>query len=62
MNKILSNIKEDVSSIEYRTQLIGRNQRLTNALENTRIKGFLLGVVCTLLVILLPILIYNGGL
>ena len=36
MDKQVKNIKFLVESIEYKTQLIGRNQRLFNAVDQTR--------------------------
>ena len=61
MNKILNNIKQLNESIEYKTQLIGRNQRMLMALEHTRIKGILIGFLITFILVGLPVLFYKGG-
>ncbi|MDD6285261.1 tetrahydromethanopterin S-methyltransferase subunit F [Candidatus Methanosphaera massiliense] len=61
MKKTMNNIGELVDSIEYRAQLIGRNQRLISGVESTRISGILIGFICTLIIVGIPILYYSGG-
>lgn len=61
MKTIMNNIKEITESIEYKTQLIGRNQRLNSGINSTRITGMAIGFLLTLLLIGLPILYYKGG-
>lgn len=61
MKTIMNNIKKVTESIEYKTQLIGRNQRLNSGINNTRITGILIGFILTLIIIGLPILYYKGG-
>lgn len=61
MKTILNNIKEVTESIGYKTQLIGRNQRLTSGVNNTRITGIFIGFILTLIIIGLPVLYYKGG-
>lgn len=62
MKIILNNIKNLTESIEYKTQLIGRNQRLYSGVNNTRILGTVIGFLLTLLIVGIPILFYSGGL
>lgn len=61
MKQIENNMEDVIDSIEYKTQLIGRNQRLIMAVEKTRLKGILLGFILTLIIVGLPILYYKGG-
>ncbi|WP_323737357.1 tetrahydromethanopterin S-methyltransferase subunit F [Methanosphaera sp. ISO3-F5] len=61
MKTIINNIKEVTESIEYKTQLIGRNQRLNSGVHDTRIRGMLIGFMLTVLLVGLPILYYKGG-
>ncbi|MBE6493175.1 MAG: tetrahydromethanopterin S-methyltransferase subunit F [Methanosphaera stadtmanae] len=60
MNKQLKNIKFLVDSIGYKTQLIGRNQRLFIAVDQTR-WGILIGFLFVFIVIGIPIIYYKGG-
>lgn len=62
MKIILNNIRNLTESIEYKTQLIGRNQRLRSGVNNTRILGIIIGFLLTLLIVGIPILFYSGGL
>lgn len=62
MKVILNNIKNLTESIEYKTQLIGRNQRLRSGVNNTRILGITMGFLLTLLIVGIPVLFYSGGL
>lgn len=48
-------IKSTVKDIKYRTQLIGRDQRLFGGLINTRIYGMGLGFIFALLIVGLPV-------
>ena len=57
----MNNIGELVDSIEYRAQLIGRNQRLISGVRSTRITGILIWFICTLIIVGIPILYYSGG-
>lgn len=61
MKSITDNIKEVTSSVEYKTQIIGRNQRLISGVNETRLTGITIGFVLTLLIIGLPLLYYKGG-
>lgn len=61
MKIILNNIRKVTESIEYKTQLIGRNQRLNSGVNSTRLTGMIIGFILTLLIIGLPILYYKGG-
>lgn len=61
MKTILNNIKQLTESIEYKTQLIGRNQRLTAGVNNTRITGIIIGLIITLILVGVPIFFYKGG-
>ena len=47
-------IRSTVKDIKYRTQLIGRDQRLFGGLINTRIYGMALGFIFALLLVGLP--------
>ena len=49
-------IKNTVKDIKYRTQLIGRDQRLFAGLISTRIYGMGLGFIFALLLVGLPII------
>lgn len=49
-------IKKTVEDIRYRTQLIGRDQRLFAGLVNTRIYGMAIGFVFAMLLVGLPVL------
>ncbi len=62
MKIILNNIKNLTESIEYKTQIIGRNQRLVSGVNNTRILGITIGFLLTLLIVGIPLLFYGGGL
>jgi tetrahydromethanopterin S-methyltransferase subunit F len=48
-------IKSTVKDIKYRTQLIGRDQRLFGGLINTRIYGIAIGFIFALLLVGLPV-------
>lgn len=48
-------IKNTVKDIKYRTQLIGRDQRLFAGLISTRIYGMGLGLIFALLLVGLPL-------
>ena len=48
-------IKSTVKDIKYRTQLIGRDQRLFAGLVSTRIYGMGLGFIFALLLVGLPV-------
>lgn len=61
MKTILNNIKQLTESIEYKTQLIGRNQRLTSGVNNTRITGIIVGLIITFILVGVPIFFYKGG-
>ena len=61
MDRILNNIKNLTESVEYKTQLIGRNQRLLSGINDSRITGFFIGFLITLIIVGLPILYYKGG-
>lgn len=52
-------IKNTVKDIKYRTQLIGRDQRLFAGLTSTRIYGMGLGIIFALLLVGLP-LVYKS--
>ena len=52
-------IKNTVKDIKYRTQLIGRDQRLFAGLISTRIYGMGLGLIFALLLVGLP-LVYKS--
>lgn len=49
-------IKKTVEDIRYRTQLIGRDQRLFAGLVNTRIYGMAIGFVFAMLLVGLPVI------
>jgi tetrahydromethanopterin S-methyltransferase subunit F len=49
-------IKSTVKDIKYRTQLIGRDQRLFAGLTSTRIYGMGMGFIFALLLVGLPII------
>ncbi len=49
-------IKNTVKDIKYRTQLIGRDQRLFAGLISTRIYGMGLGFIFALLLVGLPVI------
>lgn len=61
MNRLMNNIKALTESIEYKTQLIGRTQRLKSGVEHTRLKGILLGFIITMIIVAFPIIYYKGG-
>ncbi|MBE6486542.1 MAG: tetrahydromethanopterin S-methyltransferase subunit F [Methanosphaera stadtmanae] len=61
MKNILNNIKKLTDSIEYKTQIIGRNQRLSSGVNNSRI-GIIIGFIVTLIIVGIPIIFYKGGL
>ncbi|RAP51051.1 MAG: tetrahydromethanopterin S-methyltransferase subunit F [Methanosphaera sp. SHI613] len=61
MKKNMENITDIINTVEYKTQLIGRNERLTSGIRETRLKGIVVGFIITCLVILLPIIYYKGG-
>jgi tetrahydromethanopterin S-methyltransferase subunit F len=61
MKHILNNVKQLTESIEYKTQLIGRNQRLVSGVNNTRITGLLIGFVIVVVLIGIPLMYYKGG-
>lgn len=48
-------IRSTVKDIKYRTQLIGRDQRLFGGLINTRIYGMGMGFILALLLVGLPV-------
>jgi tetrahydromethanopterin S-methyltransferase subunit F len=47
-------IRSTVKDIKFRTQLIGRDQRLFGGLINTRIYGIAMGFIFALLLVGLP--------
>lgn len=49
-------IKSTVKDIKYRTQLIGRDQRLFAGITSTRIYGMGMGFIFALLLVGLPII------
>lgn len=49
-------IKKTVEDIRYRTQLIGRDQRLFAGLINTRVYGMAIGFIFAMLLVGLPVL------
>ena len=55
---ILDNIGKLVESIEYKSQLIGRKERLVCGVEKTRFKGILIGFIITLFIVGLPFISY----
>ncbi len=61
MKNRLNNIKKLTESIEYKTQIISRNQRLISGVNNTRLTGILIGFILTIIIVGLPILFYKGG-
>lgn len=61
MKTILTNIKNLTESIEYKTQIIGRNQRLVSGVNNTRITGIAIGFIITIILVGVPIIFYKGG-
>jgi tetrahydromethanopterin S-methyltransferase F subunit len=61
MKKNMENITDIINTVEYKTQLIGGNERLTSGIRETRLKGIVVGFIITCLVILLPIIYYKGG-
>jgi len=61
MKTIMNNIKELTRSIEYKTQLLGRNQRLISGINSTRLMGMIVGFILTIIIIGLPIIYYKGG-
>ena len=61
MKNRLNNIRKLTESIEYKTQIIGRNQRLFSGVNNSRI-GIIIGFIITLIVVGIPIIFYKGGL
>jgi len=48
-------IRSTVKDIKYRTQLIGRDQRLFGGLINSRIYGMAMGFIFALLLVGLPV-------
>ena len=62
MKKVYEGIDKLTESIEYKTQLIGRNQRLLSGINHSRIKGIAMGFMLTFILIGLPLLYYKGGL
>ena len=62
MKKVYDAIGKLTESIEYKTQLIGRNQRILSGLNHSRLKGIMVGFILTFILIGLPILYYKGGL
>ncbi|RAP54059.1 MAG: tetrahydromethanopterin S-methyltransferase subunit F [Methanosphaera sp. rholeuAM130] len=61
MKKHMEHINDLTNTIGYKTQLIGRNHRLTAGVRATRLEGILIGFITTCIVILLPIIYYKGG-
>lgn len=61
MKTIMNNIKELTRLIEYKTQLLGRNQRLISGINSTRLMGMIVGFILTIIIIGLPIIYYKGG-
>jgi tetrahydromethanopterin S-methyltransferase subunit F len=49
-------IRSTVKDIKFRTQLIGRDQRLFGGLINTRIYGIAMGFIFALLLVGLPVI------
>ena len=62
MKKVYEGIDKLTESIEYKTQLIGRNQRILSGLNHSRLKGIAMGFMLTFILIGLPLLYYKGGL
>ncbi len=56
----ITDINKLVESIDYKTQLIGRNQRLQTAVKVTRLRGIIIGFLLTFIIIGIPILYYMG--
>lgn len=50
-------IKKVSDDIQYRTQLIGRDSRLTAGLAITRVAGIAIGVVAALVIVGIPLLL-----
>jgi tetrahydromethanopterin S-methyltransferase subunit F len=48
-------IRSTVKDIKFRTQLIGRDQRLFGGLINTRVYGIAMGFIFALLLVGLPV-------
>lgn len=61
MDRILNNIRNLTESVEYKTQLLGRNQRLLSGVSDTQVSGFFIGFIITILIIGLPIIYFKGG-
>ncbi len=61
MKTIMNNIKGLTRLIEYKTQLLGRNQRLISGINSTRLMGMIVGFILTIIIIGLPIIYYKGG-
>ncbi len=56
----ISTISQLVDSIDYKSQLIGRNQRLESGVKATRIKGMFIGFILTIVIVGIPIIYYMG--
>jgi tetrahydromethanopterin S-methyltransferase subunit F len=56
-------IRKVAADVKYRTQLIGRDQRLFAGLLATRIYGIALGFILAMVLVMIPALyvIYFGG-
>ena len=61
MDQILGNISDLVEQIDYKTQLMGRKERLISGIENTRFQGMLTGFIIMFVFVAIPILYYKGG-
>jgi len=61
MKKYIEHINDLTNTIEYKTQIIGRVERLNSGVRETRLKGILIGFIVTCVLILLPIIYYKGG-
>lgn len=61
MKRNLEHINDLVNTIEYKTQLIGRDARLNSGIRATYIMGIIIGFIVTWIIIAVPILYYKGG-
>lgn len=61
MVKKLEKIENLCESIEYKTQLIGRDMRLVNSVSSMKWLGIFIGFILTIIFVALPIIYYKGG-
>lgn len=54
-------IRKVAADVKYRTQLIGRDQRLFAGLIATRIEGMALGFILALVLVFIPYLLRING-